>query len=129
MTAARRHVLKFVESWKNQKQTQKNNIPLCSFLFLTNSKGILYKALRSVNECSVKWSLKSLNPRCWKDVEKRVFCHFKAHIKHYDDQNVTKSWGTNWSKFFFKDVKEKLPFFLIWPNIFLALNSSFFVRN
>ena len=24
-------------------------------------------------------------------LEKRIFCHFKAHIKHYDDQNVTKS--------------------------------------
>ena len=54
LTAARRHVLKFVESWKNQRQTRKNNISLCSFLFLTNSKGILYKALRLVNGCSVK---------------------------------------------------------------------------
>ena len=39
---------------KESKTNSKNNISLCSFLFLTNSKGILYKALRSVNECSAK---------------------------------------------------------------------------
>ena len=39
---------------KESKTNSKNNISLCSFLFLTNSKGILYKALRPVNGCSVK---------------------------------------------------------------------------
>eukprot|EP00493_Phyllostaurus_siculus_P023927 UN24264 len=24
-----------------------------------------------------------------------LFCHLKAHIKHYDNKNITKNWGTN----------------------------------
>ena len=54
LTAARKRVLKFEKSWKSQKQPRKNRVSLCSFLFFTNSKGTLYKALQSINECSLK---------------------------------------------------------------------------
>ena len=51
--------------------------------------------------CALKLQKKHVFQRPFnRYLEKRIFCHFKAHIKHYDDQNVTKSWGTNWSKFF-----------------------------
>ena len=63
---------------------------------------------------------------CWEDVEKRVFCHFKAHIKHYDDQNVTKSWGTNWSKFFiFESLLKTRKFAKISKNVRNFLNGLF----
>ena len=44
--------LRNFENVKNK--LKKNRISWCCFLFLSNSKGILYKALHSVNECSVK---------------------------------------------------------------------------
>ena len=47
-------VIQGIDFRKSQKQARKNRVSLCCSLFLSNSKGILYKALQWVNECSVK---------------------------------------------------------------------------
>ena len=61
------------------------------------------------------------------------FCHFKAHIKHYDDQNVTKSWGINWLNFFifeslsktciFAEISKNVRNFLIFSTLKELLNN------
>ena len=53
--------------------------------------------------------------------------HFKENIKHYDDQNVTKSRGTNWSKFFiFESLSKTRKFAKISKNVRNFLRDTFF---
>ena len=56
---------------KNLQKAQKNIFSLGSFLFLTNSKEIWYEALRSVNECSVKVTIK-----CQRSLERTLGLQF-----------------------------------------------------
>ena len=50
--------------------------------------------------CALNWQKTRFSTHSQQPIWKTCFCHFKAHIRHYDDQNVTKSWWTKWSKIF-----------------------------
>ena len=84
LTAARRGGLEFVESCKKFLKVQKNTFLLCSFLFLTNSKGILYKILRSVNECSVK-----------KEKDKNFTGEILLYLQKHCDDKSCRRWTTH----------------------------------
>ena len=76
--------------------------------------------------CALKWQKTRFSTSSQQPPWKTCFFHFKAHIKHYDDQNVTKSWGTNWSKFFiFESLLKTCKFAYISKNVHYFLSGLF----
>ena len=76
--------------------------------------------------CALKWQKTRFSRWLLRGRWKTFLCHLKSHINHYDDQSVTKSWGTNWSKFFiFESLLKTRKFAKISKNVRHFLNGLF----